>query len=173
MPFPQAIAETTSQRRVRSLPVQIALGEQMTQTRCAALVVMALSCILTVAGAQPASDPVRQVVDDYVGLYRAETLQEWRKLFLPTFTSTSTNGDGSTSVRTLDQFFDSQARGFAAATEMSETLEHVTIERTGRLATAWADFVFRHDGTSRRGRLVLTLIEDKGSWRIASLMFAY
>ena len=32
-----------------------------------------------------------------------------------------------------------QARGFAQATDMSETLEHVTIERTGRLATAWAD----------------------------------
>ena len=125
----------------------------------------------TPAAAETAA--VRQVVDDYVGLYRKDTLAEWRKLFLPTFTCTSTNEDGTVTVRTLDQFFESQARGFAQATEMSETLEHVAIERTGRLATAWADFVFRHDGTARRGRLVLTLVEADANWRIASLMFSY
>lgn len=108
-----------------------------------------------------------------MGLYRKETLSEWKTLFLPTFTSTSTNADGTVTVRTLDRFFDSQARGFAVATEMSETLENVAIDRTGRLATAWADFVFRQDGTARRGRLVLTLVETKGTWRIASVMFSY
>lgn len=119
------------------------------------------------------TDAVRHVVDDYVGLYRKETLAEWRRLFLPTFTCTSANEDGTITVRTLDQFVESQARGFAEAKEMSETLEHVAIERTGRLATAWADFVFRHNGTSRRGRLVLTLVEAESHWRIASLMFSY
>jgi hypothetical protein len=118
-------------------------------------------------------DPVRRVVDDYVGLYRKDTLAEWRRLFLPTFTSTSTNADGTVTVRALDQFYDAQARGFARATEMSEMLEHVVIERSGRLATAWADFVFRQDGTSRRGRLVLTLVEAEGAWKIANLMFSY
>ena len=119
------------------------------------------------------TDAVRRVVDDYVGLYRRETLAEWRALFLPTFTATSTNKDGTITVRPLDQFFDAQARGFAQATEMSETLEHMVIERSGRLATAWADFVFRQNGTSRRGRLVLTLVETQATWRIASLMFSY
>lgn len=91
----------------------------------------------------------------------------------PSFTSTSTNQDGSITVRSLDEFYDSQARGFARAKEMSETLENVIIERSGRLATAWADFVFHQDGTSRRGRLALTLVESEGGWRIASLMFSY
>lgn len=126
-----------------------------------------------VMAAATGTDAVRRVVDDYVGLYRQEALAEWRTLFLPTFTSTSTNRDGTITVRTLDQFFESQSRAFAAATEMSETLENVVIERTGRLATAWADFVFRQNGTSRRGRLVLTLVETQATWRIASLMFSY
>lgn len=126
-----------------------------------------------VMAAATGTDAVRRVVDEYVGLYRKETLAQWRMLFLPTFTSTSTGKDGTITVRTLEQFFESQVRGFAAATEMSETLEHVAIERTGRLATAWADFVFRQDGTSRRGRLVLTLVEAQATWRIASLMFTY
>jgi hypothetical protein len=76
-------------------------------------------------------------------------------------------------VRTLDEFYEAQARGFARAREMSETLEQVTISRSGRLATAWADFVFHQDGTSRRGRLALGLIETTGGWKIVSLLFSY
>jgi len=125
------------------------------------------------SSASPSTAGVRRVVDDYVGLYRKDTLAEWRALFLPSFTSTSPNQDGTITVRSLDEFYDSQARGFARAKEMSETLENVVIERSGRLATAWADFVFHQDGTSRRGRLALTLVESKGAWRIASLMFSY
>ncbi|MGE0464767.1 MAG: nuclear transport factor 2 family protein [Vicinamibacterales bacterium] len=121
----------------------------------------------------PGTAAVREVVDDYVGLYRKDTLAEWRALFLPSFTSTSTNQDGTITVRSLDEFYDSQARGFARAKEMSETLENVAIQRSGRLATAWADFVFHQDGTSRRGRLALTLVESGGAWRIASLLFSY
>lgn len=116
---------------------------------------------------------VRKVVDDYVGLYRKDTLAEWRGLFLPTFTATSPGANGAATVRTLGEFYDAQARGFARASEMSETLEHVVLQRSGRLATAWADFVFTQDGTSRRGRLVLTLVEAQGAWRIAGLLFSY
>ncbi|MCC7034914.1 MAG: nuclear transport factor 2 family protein [Acidobacteria bacterium] len=120
-----------------------------------------------------ADEAVRTVVDDYVGLYRRDTLAEWRTLFLPTFTSISTNPDGSITVRSLDEFYDSQARGFARAKDMSETLENIVIERSGRMATAWADFVFHQDGTSRRGRLLLTLVQTGGHWRIAGLLFSY
>ena len=126
------------------------------------------------AGAGDASDAaVRRVVDDYVRLYRKDTLAEWRALFLPSFTATSPGRDGGVTVRTFDQFFDAQARGFAQATDMSEMLEHVVVSRTGTLATAWADFVFHQNGTARRGRLALTLIESGPGWRIASLLFSY
>jgi dihydroorotase/N-acyl-D-amino-acid deacylase len=129
------------------------------------------------AAGTPAADadlaPVRRVVDDYVGLYRKDSLPEWRALFLPSFTATSPAAGGGVTVRTLDQFYDAQARGFAGAATMSETLEHVEIRRRGRLATAAADFVFRQDGSERRGRLVLSLIDGGGGWRIAALLFSY
>lgn len=127
----------------------------------------------TPAPAATSTDAVRAVVSDYVGLYRKDSLSEWRALFLPTFTATSPRADGGVTVRTLEEFYQSQAQGFARATEMSETLENVVVERSGRVATAWADFVFRQDGTSRRGRLVLTLVETQAMWRIAGLMFSY
>jgi N-acyl-D-amino-acid deacylase len=124
--------------------------------------------------AAAASDAaVRRVVDDYVGLYRKDSLPAWRELFLPTFTATSPAADGGVAVRTLDQFYESQARGFARATSMSETLEDVAIVRSGRTATARAGFVFHQDGTSRRGQLALGLVETGGAWRIASLLFTY
>lgn len=116
---------------------------------------------------------LRRVVDDYVQLYQKDTLAEWKALFLPTFTSTSPRADGGVTVRTLEEFYQSQARGFARATTMSESLENVAVEQSGRLATAWADFVFHQDGTSRRGRLVLTLVDTGSAWRIASLLFSY
>lgn len=118
-------------------------------------------------------EAVRRVVDDYVRLYRKDTLAEWRTLFLSSFTATSPGRDGAVTVRTLDQFFDAQARGFAQATDMSETLDQVVVSRSGRLATAWADFVFHQNGTARRGRLALTLIEAGAGWKIASLLFSY
>jgi SnoaL-like domain len=116
---------------------------------------------------------VRRVVNDYVGKYRKDSLAEWRALFLPSFTATSPAAAGGVTVRTLDQFYDSQARGFEKSRHMTETLEHVDIAQSGRLATAWADFVFTQDDTSRRGRLVLTLVETEGRWRIAGLLFSY
>jgi len=128
----------------------------------------------TAAGAA-ATDPtpVRRVVDDYVGLYTKDALPRWRELFLPTFTATSPAAGGGATVRTLDQFYEAQARGFAQAASMSETLERVVVERAGRIATAHADFVFHQNGTSRRGRLTLTLVDTGAAWKIASLLFSY
>lgn len=125
--------------------------------------------------AAPSTDvaAVRRVVDAYVGLYREDALAEWRALFLPSFTATSPAANGGVTVRTLDEFYDAQARGFARARTMTETLEQVAISRSGRLAAAWADFVFTQDDASRRGRLVLTLVETEGRWRIAGLLFSY
>jgi hypothetical protein len=123
----------------------------------------------------PASNDVqavRRVVDDYIGLYTKERLQEWKTLFLPAFTATYTNADGTVSVRTLDEFYDSQRAGFAKG-PMSETLHDLRIIREGRLAHAFAGFDFTSGGRTRRGQLMLLLIESKGEFRIAALTFSY
>jgi hypothetical protein len=120
------------------------------------------------------NDPrLDRVVADYVGLWRRETLDQWEKLFLPGFTTANTRADGTTSVRTRQEFFDAQRRYHARVGGLREDLENVRIERHGPLASVWADFVVTDSGQKNRGKLVLLIIEDHGEYKIHSLMFAY
>lgn len=116
---------------------------------------------------------IERLVADYIDLYRANRLAEWKQLFLPGFTVASTRDDGSIAVRTLDQFFTAQERGFANHRVMGERLEHVRIDRQGRLASVRADFVFWQDADTSRGRLALQAIAERGVWRFHALMFTY
>ncbi|HET7295315.1 MAG TPA: hypothetical protein VFM88_23050 [Vicinamibacteria bacterium] len=126
--------------------------------------------------AAPSSDAdarLRRVVADYVGLYRRDTLPQWRGLFLPSFTVASTNADGSVRTRNLDEFYGAQERYLASGRAIKEELENLAIERKGRLASVWADFVLTDEGERSRGKLCLLLVEEKGEWLIHSLTFAY
>lgn len=116
---------------------------------------------------------LERLVADYIDLYRPDRLAEWKALFLPTFTVASTGDGGTALVRTLDQFFGAQERGFAKSRDMGERLENVRIHRQGRLATILADFVFWQDGETTRGRLTLHAIAGTDGWRFHSLMFTY
>jgi hypothetical protein len=123
--------------------------------------------------APAAAADLEKVVADYVGLYRHETLLEWRELFLPSFTVASTREDGTVLHRTLDEFYDAQERYLASGRDIREVLENVRIVREGRLASVWADFVLTDEGEERRGKLVLLLIEGESGYKIHSLMFSY
>lgn len=116
---------------------------------------------------------LQRVLHQYISLYRADSLDRWRTLFLPSFTVAFTNADGSITERNLDQFVERQRSGFAKSPDMHEVLEHVKIEQRERLAGVWAEFVFTADGQSRRGILVMQLIRDASGWRIQSLLFSY
>ena len=127
-------------------------------------------------GAQSAPDSadagIRKAVADYVGLYRRNTLDAWEKLFLPSFTAANTRADGGISLRTRDEFFASQRR-YHERSDVTEELENVRIERNGRLASVWADFIVNENGRRSRGKLVLLAIEDAGQFRFHALLFAY
>jgi len=145
---------------------------------CLLPLVLAVSSVAQApaSSAQPASAldaALRKVVADYVGLYRNDTLPKWRELFLPSFSVASTNPDGTTRLRSLDEFYAAQERYLATGREIRETLENVKIERQGRLASVWADFVLADAGDTSRGRLVLLMMAEQGRWRIHSLMFSY
>lgn len=114
-----------------------------------------------------------QLVHDYIALYRRDSLDRWQTLFLPSFTVAFTNPDGSITQRNLEQFVERQRQGFARSPDMHEVLENVRIDQQGSLAGVWADFVFTADGKSRRGKLVMLCIRDRGTWRIQSLLFSY
>lgn len=124
------------------------------------------------AAPAPASD-LEKVVADYVGLYKRETLPEWKELFLPHFTVASTREDGTVGERTLEEFYEAQRRYFESGRDIKEVLENVQIERKGKLASVWADFVLTDNGETRRGKLVLLLIEGADGFKIHSLMFSY
>ena len=122
----------------------------------------------------PSSEPrLDRVIADYVGLWRRETLDQWEKLFLPSFTVANTRSDGTTNLRTREQFFEAQRGYHARVANLREDLENVRVERRGRLASVWADFVVTEGSNRNRGRLVLLLIDDAGEYRIHSLMFSY
>jgi hypothetical protein len=116
---------------------------------------------------------VRRVVDDYIALYRQDTLPQWKTLFLPAFTASYTNDDGSVTTRALDDFYERQRAAFERG-PVSERLENVRIQRAGRLAQVFADFYFK-SGTAaeRHGQLMLLLIEEGGGFKIAALAFTY
>jgi hypothetical protein len=132
----------------------------------------ALGTVSLRAQSTAADAAVQRVVDDYIGLYRKDTLERWKMLFLPGFTASFTNADGTVTTRNLDAFYESQRSGFAAG-EMSETLDNVRIQRVGRLAHVSADFRFTSRGSTRPGRLMLSMIEEKGEMKIAALVFTY
>lgn len=102
---------------------------------------------------------------------RRTGLAEWKALFLPGFTATYTNDDGSVTTRTLEEFYERQRAAFERG-PVSETLHDVHITRDGRLAQVVAGFDFTSGGTTRRGRLMLLMIETEGQLRIVALAFS-
>ena len=144
------------------------------KTLRAGLVLGALAAGVGSLPAQALPDSaLTRLVHDYIALYRADSLERWRTLFLPSFAVAFTNPDGSITERSLEQFVERQRAGFARSPDMHEVLENVAIQQRGSLASVWAEFVFTADGQSRRGGLVMLCIRDRGAWKIQSLLFSY
>lgn len=116
---------------------------------------------------------LQRVLADYVGLYARDALARWYALFLPTFSATFTNADGTTTARGLDDFYARQRALFDGGHAVREELRQLRVVRQGPIATATADFTFHDDERSRPGKLSLQLVESGGRFRIASLVFTY
>jgi hypothetical protein len=140
--------------------------------RKCAIVALLLTAVVPAPAGQAADAAVQRLLDDYIGLYRKETLERWKMLFLPGFTATYTNDDGSVTTRNVNEFYERQLAAFRAG-EVSETLHNVRIHRAGRLTHVFADFRFTGRGSTRPGQLMLLMIEEKGELRIAALTFTY
>lgn len=116
---------------------------------------------------------ISRLLTDYIGLYKHDSLERWRDLLLPGFIATSTNDDGSVTTRNREEFYARQRALFATGRPVSEVLENTRVIRTGNLASVSSDFVWTDGETSRRGRLMLLLILDRGAFRIQALTFSY
>lgn len=110
---------------------------------------------------------------DYIDLYSRATLARWQDLFLPGATAASANADGSVTTWSREAFFDRQRATFATGKPIREALEDTHSARTGRLASVRSDFVWTDGETTRRGRLMLLLIDERGKLLIQGLTFSY
>jgi Putative lumazine-binding len=116
---------------------------------------------------------IAKLIQDYTGLYRRESLAQWKQLFHPSAVIMFPADDGTVNVRNVEEFFARQQNFFAQKKSVSERLENLQIREGRKIARVSADFVFVSDGVEKRGKLGLHLVEGKEGWRIASLIFSY
>ncbi|MGH9603869.1 MAG: nuclear transport factor 2 family protein [Terriglobales bacterium] len=116
---------------------------------------------------------LEKTVRDYIGLYRTETLEEWKKLFHPQLTVVFPSEKGSIVVRNLEQFYGAQASYLPKRKWVSERLENLRIEEGRRIARVTADFVFVDENVESRGKLGLHLVEGSEGWKIVGIIFSY
>ena len=124
-------------------------------------------------GARMNDPDVTALLADYIGLYTRDTLPRWRELFLSGFVATSINEDGSTTTRTLAEFYERQQGLFASGKPVSEVLADTIVQRRGSLASVSADFVWTDGEVSRDGQLMLLLVMEHGRLKIQALTFSY
>ncbi len=121
----------------------------------------------------PSRAALDKAVRDYVGLYRTETLEEWKKLFHPQLTVVFPDAKGAIVVRNLEQFYGAQANYLPKRKSVSERLKNVRIKQGRRIARVTADFVFVDENVESRGKLGLHLVEGSEGWKIVAIIFSY
>jgi hypothetical protein len=138
-----------------------------------------IAALLMLCGSVVAQDAKRdrtevdKVVRDYVGLYTAQTVDQWKTLFHPDLRVAHPAEDGTIRVRNLEQFFTSQKQGFAEDPAMHEVLENVQVFMARRMARVNADYIFTSEGKSSRGKLGLHIVRGEQGWKIVGIVFAY
>jgi hypothetical protein len=123
--------------------------------------------------ATEAHQALQKTLSDYIGLYRADTLDQWVKLFDPEVRIFFPGDEGTITVRNLEEFLKRQKNYFATRKSISERLENVQIFEGKRIARIVADFVFLDEGQEKPGKLGLHLVQSKEGWKIVSVLFSY
>jgi SnoaL-like protein len=118
-------------------------------------------------------EALQKVIKDYIGLYRADSLDQWKLLFHPSVTVVFPADDGSVNVRNLEEFFQRQKNFFATRKSVSERLENMQIFEGRRIARVTADFIFIDEGVEKSGKLGLHLVEGTEGWKIVAVLFSY
>jgi len=126
-----------------------------------------------VEGAAPSDAALRRLLEDYVGLYRADRLSDWKKLLHERVSVADPRPDGTIRFRGLEDFFTTQQGFFARGRRLGERLEEIRVEEGRRIARVSARFVFVDEGEERPGRLGLHVVEEGGTWRIVAIVFSY
>lgn len=128
----------------------------------------------SVATGPAAPDPaIAAFLRDYIELYCEKDLRQWRELFLPGAVVTGVNDDGSVTMWNRDEFYGRQRAAFATGKPIHEHLDDPRVERTGSLACVRSEFVWTDGSLTRRGKLMLLLVEEHRQFKAQSLTFTY
>ncbi|HEV8119520.1 MAG TPA: nuclear transport factor 2 family protein [Candidatus Polarisedimenticolia bacterium] len=122
---------------------------------------------------EPHDPDLRRLIEDYVGLYRANRLDDWAALLHDGLSVADPRPDGTVRMRDKAAFLATQRGFFASGRRIGERLESVRVGEGRRIARVDADFVFVDEGEERRGRLGLHLARTAGGWRIVAILFSY
>jgi SnoaL-like domain len=124
-------------------------------------------------GGEPHDPDLRRLLQDYVGLYRADRLDGWAALLNGGLSVADPRPDGSIRIRDKTAFLATQRGYFASGRRIGERLESVRVEEGRNIARLSADFVFVDEGEERRGRLGLHLAKAADGWTIVAILFSY
>ncbi len=120
------------------------------------------------------SDPrVTAFLDQYIDLYTRDTLPRWIELFLPGAAVAAVNADGSVATWSREAFYARQRATFEGGKPIREILENTRADRTGPLVSVRSNFGWTDGTLSRRGRLMLLLVEQEGQLKATALTFTY
>jgi SnoaL-like domain len=122
---------------------------------------------------EKSKEALQKVIKDYIGLYRADSLDQWKLLFHPSVTVVFPADDGSVNVRNLEEFFQRQKNYFATRKSISERLENMQVFEGRRIARITSDFIFIDEGLEKAGKLGLHLVEGTDGWKIVAVLFSY
>jgi hypothetical protein len=124
-------------------------------------------------GGEPHDPELRRVLQDYVGLYRADRLEDWAALLHDGLSVADPRPDGTIRIRDKSAFLATQRDRFASGHRIGERLEALRVDEGRSIARVSGDFVFVEDGQERRGRLGLHLSRARDGWRIVAILFSY
>jgi hypothetical protein len=154
-------------------PAAAAAADVATGAPAAAAAAPGTGSVRFAAGGEPADPGLKRLLEDYVGLYRADRLPEWRRLLHESLSVADPAPDGTIRIRGLAEFFSRQEGFFSTGRRIGERLEEVRVEEGRRIARVSARFVFVDEGEERPGRLGLHAVEEGGAWRIVAIVFSY
>jgi hypothetical protein len=107
----------------------------------------------------------------YPRLLTARRFDRWAALFAEGAIITRVEAGAPTRVQSVAAALPEQIEYGEENRHFVESWEDVSIVRTGNLAVVTARYVLDVDHETRRGMDILTLVGDRGGWRIACLAY--
>jgi hypothetical protein len=107
----------------------------------------------------------------YPRLLTARRFDQWAALFAEGAIITRVEAGAPTRVQSVAAALPEQIEYGEENRHFVESWEDVSIVRTGNLAVVTARYVLDVDHETRRGMDILTLVGDRGGWRIACLAY--